>query len=76
MQHSKRPTDVVTIVINGQSQQIASAMSVDQLLRDHPLPGAYLAVEVNGQVVPREQLANTPLGEGDVIEVVTLVGGG
>ena len=35
-----------------------------------------VAVEVNEEVVPREQHATTELREGDRVEIVTLVGGG
>jgi sulfur carrier protein len=38
--------------------------------------GRPLAVEVNEQVVPRAELGNRPVGHGDRLEIVTLVGGG
>ncbi|TWU59182.1 hypothetical protein Poly51_19680 [Rubripirellula tenax] len=51
-------------------------MSVKQLLDTVEVPPNYLAVEVNGDVVPREDYAATLVGPGDDVEVVTLVGGG
>lgn len=35
-----------------------------------------VAVMVNGDVIPRARLAETPLREGDRIEIITMVGGG
>jgi sulfur carrier protein len=40
------------------------------------LPAGRIAVERNGDVVPRGHYAGVVLAEGDVLEVVTLVGGG
>lgn len=51
-------------------------MSVEQLLDTVEVPPNYLAVEVNGDVVPREQYADTIVNANDDVEVVTLVGGG
>jgi sulfur carrier protein ThiS len=39
-------------------------------------PQVRVAVELNGQVVPRAEFANVHLRDGDRLEVVTLVGGG
>lgn len=35
-----------------------------------------LAVELNREVIPRSEHSTTPLKEGDVVEVVSFVGGG
>ncbi|MGB1926336.1 MAG: sulfur carrier protein ThiS, partial [Rubripirellula sp.] len=40
------------------------------------VPPNYLAVELNGEVVPREQHATLMIRDRDQLEVVTLVGGG
>lgn len=50
--------------------------SVEDLLEQLALPGARVAVELNGALVRRAERGHTELREGDVIEVVTLVGGG
>ena len=47
-----------------------------ELVEQLGLGKAAVAVEVNREVVPRRAHAQTPLREGDRIEVVTLVGGG
>jgi sulfur carrier protein len=63
------------LTINGESREL-DADRVDQLVEALGLTGQAVAVEVNQQVVPKRDHAATQLHEGDVIEVVTLVGGG
>lgn len=67
---------MIKVTVNGRLSQIESEMSVEQLLGTVEVPPNYLAVEVNGDVVPREDYAASMVGAGDEIEVVTLVGGG
>ena len=67
---------MVSITVNGRAVEIESSMSVEQLLDTVDVPPNYLAVEVNGDVVPREDYTITTVSAGDDVEVVTLVGGG
>ena len=67
---------MIQITVNGQSVEIESSMTVDQLLDTVDVPPNYLAVELNANVVPREEYGDVFVKAGDDIEVVTLVGGG
>lgn len=67
---------MIQITVNGNDVSIDGPMSVDRLLKTVEVPPNYLAVEVNGDVVPREEYAATDVNAGDQVEVVTLVGGG
>ena len=64
------------LIINGQPHQTAEATTVAQLLDDLGLKGKFVAVEVNLELVPRQQHASHWLAAGDRLEIVTLVGGG
>lgn len=66
----------IQISVNGRDVEIAASMSVEQLLDTVDVPPNYLAVEVNGDVVPREEYTTQMVAAGDNVEVVTLVGGG
>lgn len=66
----------MTVIINGESRQVPDGLSVQGLLQYLGLSGTPVAVEVNQQVVPRRLHAQQALGEGDRLELVTLVGGG
>lgn len=67
---------MIQITVNGKGVEIESSMTVEQLLDTVEVPPNYLAVEVNADVVPREDYTKTMVNEGDDVEVVTLVGGG
>ena len=67
---------MIDITVNGRPTQIDRPMPIDELLVTVEVPKNYLAVEVNEDVVPREDYGETIVGEGDRVEVGTLVGGG
>jgi thiamine biosynthesis protein ThiS len=64
------------IQLNGEPREIPETWSIADLLSDLKIENRYCAVERNRSVVPREKHAACLLQEGDLIEVVTLVGGG
>jgi thiamine biosynthesis protein ThiS len=67
------------ITINGEAKELAGAggsLTVDELLAQLALPGDRVAVEINGVVVRRADRAKRAIVDGDVLEIVTLVGGG
>lgn len=66
---------VKNIQVNGKSHA-SQAATVAELLAELGLAGKPVAVERNGEVVPRRLHAETPAADGDVFELVTLVGGG
>lgn len=59
--------------VNGEERELAEGSTVVDLLGQMTGP---VAVERNGEVVPRKQHANTLLAEGDELEIVHFVGGG
>ncbi len=67
---------MITIEFNGQSKEIDNQSTVELLLRLANVESRFCAVEVNLEIVPREQYPSKKLVQGDKIEVVTLVGGG
>jgi sulfur carrier protein len=67
---------MIQITVNGRQVEIESAMTVERLLDTVEVPANYLAVEVNADVVPREDYPTHLVSAGDEVEVVTLVGGG
>lgn len=64
------------IVVNGQPQTHVQAPTIGQLLAGLKLEPRRVAVELNKQIVRRAHYEQTTLQEGDVLEIVTLVGGG
>lgn len=65
------------ITINGKVRTFeAIGLSVADLVQTLALEGKRLAIERNGEIVPRSQFADTQLAEGDQLEIVGAVGGG
>jgi sulfur carrier protein len=64
------------LTVNDQPTELPEAASVADLIATLALPGTRVAVEVNRQLVRRLDHSTTTLCAGDVVEVVTLVGGG
>ncbi|MCX5890368.1 MAG: sulfur carrier protein ThiS [Deltaproteobacteria bacterium] len=61
--------------VNGQDREV-SATTVWGLLEELGLHPQGTVVERNREIVDREAFRDTPLSEGDVLELVRLVGGG
>lgn len=66
----------VQVQFNGQAVVLEAPASVAELLRVHGLAERRVAVECNGEIVPRSAHASTLLKDGDRIEVVHAIGGG
>ena len=64
------------ISLNGESRQLPDASSVAALVESLGYTGKRIAVERNGEIVPRSRHASVILSEGDRIEIVVAVGGG
>ncbi|MEO6806389.1 MAG: sulfur carrier protein ThiS [Edaphobacter sp.] len=67
------------VILNGQSrvfEAISQPASLEQLIAELGLKGDRVAVEHNGEIVPRAVWAGVILAEGDRLEVVHFVGGG
>lgn len=62
--------------VNGDSMTFDPAVTVGAIVAQLGLDKGPVAVERNGQVVPRSEHASTVVTEGDVIEIVHFVGGG
>jgi sulfur carrier protein len=64
------------ITLNGQARELAPATTVTGLLESLGYAGKRVAVERNGEIVPKSKHAETALADGDEIEIVVAVGGG
>ena len=64
------------IIINGETRQITETLTVAALIEQLGYMGKRIAVERNGEIVPKSQHAATLLAAGDQLEIVVAVGGG
>ena len=63
------------INLNGREHETADGTTVEQLLTQLELT-VPLAVELNRRICPKNRHNETQLNVGDVVEIVTIVGGG
>ncbi|HZH57330.1 sulfur carrier protein ThiS [Yanghanlia caeni] len=66
----------MNIILNGEERRVDAGQTVLQLIEQLGYQGKRIAVERNGEIVPRSAHASTPLAEGDRLEIVIAVGGG
>ena len=66
----------MNITVNAKQTQTPDSASIADLIAQLGMNPKYVAVEVNKKLVTRAKHADHILTEGDVVEIVTLVGGG
>ena len=66
----------MNILLNGQPRTLTPGTTIASLLEAEGLGGRRVAVEVNGDIVPRGAHAGHVLAEGDRVDVVHALGGG
>ncbi|MBS1190600.1 MAG: thiS [Rhodocyclaceae bacterium] len=67
---------MLEITVNGETRRFPAGLTVAGLTDELGLTGKRIAVERNGEIVPKSQHATTPLESGDKLEIVVAVGGG
>jgi sulfur carrier protein len=67
---------VISLSINGSMQQFDAPISVAALIEHMQIGNKRIAIERNGEIVPRGQFTQQILADGDKLEVVVAVGGG
>jgi sulfur carrier protein len=63
------------VTVNGEPREIASS-HVDALLNELEYEGTHFAIALNFDVLPRSRWAETPINNGDEIEIITPRQGG
>ncbi|AZN35219.1 sulfur carrier protein ThiS [Iodobacter ciconiae] len=66
----------MNISINGEAREFDAPLTLLDLINLLELKGKRIAIEQNGEIVPKSQHGTTFLNEGDVLEMVVAVGGG
>ena len=67
---------MIVVTVNGAAQRFDAPLDVASLLARLEMAGKKVAVERNGEIVPRSAHRQTVIGDGDQLEIVVAVGGG
>ncbi len=75
-QEEQPHTARICIRVNGEDRPLAANTALATFLAAQDVPAQFVAVAVNNEVVRRADHARVTLQDGDVVEIVRMVGGG
>jgi thiazole synthase len=67
---------ILSVQVNGEPRRVPGGISIAAMLDELGLDAARVAVERNLAIVPRSDLGNVRIEDGDSFEIVHFVGGG
>jgi sulfur carrier protein len=67
---------MIQVTVNGAAHRLEQAVKLSALLERLQMAGKKVAVEKNGEIVPRSRHGETVVQDGDRLEIVVAVGGG
>ena len=67
---------MIQVIVNGSPHRLEQPLDVAALIQRLALSGKRIAVERNGEIVPRSAHGSTLVSDGDRLEIVVAVGGG
>lgn len=67
---------MIKIAINGQSQKIEDAQTLEKLITSFSSETRHIIAELNGEIIKSDRWASQKMSDGDSLELVTFVGGG
>ena len=66
----------IQVQVNGKEREVQSGLSVHELVESFDLNPLLIVVELNREILSRDQFKNIHVSEGDAVELVHFVGGG
>jgi thiamine biosynthesis protein ThiS len=67
---------IIQVQVNGKERKVQSGLSVHQLVESFNLDPKLIVVELNREILSRDQFDDVEVSEGDAVELVHFVGGG
>lgn len=67
---------MISITVNGERRNFNAPLNCADLISRLELAGKRVALERNGEIVPRSRYSEQALTDGDTLEIVVAVGGG
>ncbi len=66
----------IQVQVNGKEREVRSGLSVHELVESFDLNPLLIVVELNREILSRDQFKDVRVSEGDAVELVHFVGGG
>jgi len=67
---------MIQVTVNGAARRFERPLALNELVAELALSGKKIAVERNGEIVPKSAHGSTLVADGDRLEIVVAVGGG
>ena len=67
---------MIEVTINGNRRQVEPGQTLAEFLNGLRLEPRTVVIERNGEIIARDRLAETPVAEGDTLEIVQMMAGG
>ena len=67
---------MIEIQLNGKTHRLQKSLNVSQLLNSLMINKKKVAIEINGEVLSKDNYDSYRVKQNDVIEIVTFIGGG
>ena len=67
---------MIFVTVNGEPREVPDGLTIATLVDELGFAGKRVAIELNGQIVPRSRHPETKVAPADQIEIVVAVGGG
>ena len=67
---------IIQVQVNGKEREVQSGLSVHELVESFDLNPLLIVVELNREILSRDQFKDVQVSEGDAVELVHFVGGG
>ncbi len=66
----------IQVQVNGKEREVQSGLSVHEFVESFDLNPLLIVVELNREILRRDQFKDVQVSEGDAVELVHFVGGG
>ena len=66
----------MNIILNNELDEVHDGITIKELLDDKKIRTKYIAIEINKKIIPKSSYYKHELKEGDIIEIITAIGGG
>jgi sulfur carrier protein len=67
---------MISVIVNGEPRSFEAPFTCAELIERLALQGRRIAIERNGEIVPRSRFGEERIADGDRLEIVVAVGGG
>ena len=67
---------MLQVIINGKPKEIRELKNIFELLQDSKINPRAVVVEINNSLIQQEKWPETILNQGDIIEIISFMGGG